>query len=333
MGSVVGKTRASGAETWTLVQIPDTQRLAANNPTAYNNLIQWIVDNKVTEDIRMVMHLGDYCNNGASATEWGRVDTAMNRLHGEVPFIHNSGNHDYDDDAKGGVYTRLETNWDAVFPESDWTGYDWYVDCYNNVTTNMAAKLEIGGIKYLFIALEFFPRAAVFTWAANVIANNPADRIIMTTHAMLDPDRLFMTEDRPSGGGGQAGNPKYYSVCNYSENADCKTGQEIFDEFVSNYNVVLIGSGHDVASADVESGYGVSGQSAFASRRDVVGGKPINSHLFNYQNISANSYANSAYLRLYRFDHSDNTVAVETYNPVQDTNLTDAQNQFEFIIY
>lgn len=322
------KNKPFDNSTWTLVVIPDTQRLAANNPTAMNNMAQWIVDNKDTEDIRMVMHLGDYCNLGSSSTEWSRVDTAWNRLHGEVPFVHCAGNHDYDDDAKGS-YSRKETFWDATFPESDWTGYDWYIDSYNSITTNMAAKLQIGQYSYLFLTLEFHPRQAAMDWAQSVIDNNPTDRIILTTHTLTDPEARYAGEDRPVDGTGQAGQPQYYGVCNFSTDADCKTGQEIYDELISrNPNIILACSGHDVVGSAPDSINGVPGQSAFSKRVDVVGGNNVNVHLFNYQNASASTYANSAYFRIYRFSHDGKTCSVETYNPVQDTNHTDSENQF-----
>ena len=79
---------AADQETWTLVVIPDTQRLAPNNATAYNSLIQWIVDNKTTEDIQMVMHVGDLVNLGSSSAEWNVAETAMDRLHDAYAVRH-----------------------------------------------------------------------------------------------------------------------------------------------------------------------------------------------------------------------------------------------------
>lgn len=316
--------------TWTLCVIPDTQRLAANNPTAYNTMMQWIVDNATTEDIRMVMHVGDYCNLGSSSTEWSRTDTAVNRLHGNVPFIHCAGNHDYDDDAKG-TYSRKTTNWEAVFPYTDWTSYDWYIGSYENITTNMAATLQIGQYSYLFLTSEFWARQDAMDWAQTQIDDNPTDRVIWITHALTAPDGNFETDASDGTVGGQAGVPQFYGVCNFSTDADCKTGVELRDEFLKvNENIILACCGHDVAGSDVPAGQGTVGQTAYSKTTVTTYGNTINTHLFNYQNASANTYANSAYLRLYKFDHSDNTCDVTTYNPVQDTNLTDAQNQFTF---
>jgi hypothetical protein len=308
-------------ETWTLVIIPDTQRLAPNNPTAYNNMMQWIVDNKETEDIRMVMHLGDYANNGASATEWGRVDTAMNRLHEVVPFIHCAGNHDYDDDGQGATYERAtSTYWETVFPASDWSSYDWYVDEYDGVTTNQAATLTIGETKYLFLALEIFPRTAVIAWANSTITSVNPDRIILATHMLVTDLGAHQTDDREDD---NANPPSDYSFCDYRADADCASGAELYSSFISQHdNIIVAFNGHDLSLTLGDSGY--------ARRVDTVNGKSINQHFFNFQNVSSSSYAGSAFLRLYRFNHAGRQVSVETYNPVTDTNLTDGENQFTF---
>tara|TARA_R110000851_G_scaffold2066_1_gene7866 strand:+ start:584 stop:1615 length:1032 start_codon:yes stop_codon:yes gene_type:complete len=314
---------------WTLAVIPDTQRLAPNNATAYNSMMQWLVDESGTEGIEMVIHLGDFANNGASNSEWNVVETAMDRLHtNSIPWIACAGNHDYDDDGQG-TYSRKETKWNGKFPESQWNGKSYFIDSYNNITTNMAAKKTIGTTSFLFLTLEFQPRAAVLTWAQGIIDANVTDKIILATHTLTDPEALYATEDTNAGGTGQAGQPQYYGVCNFSTDGDCKTGQEIYSEFiVNNDNIILACSGHDVVGAGApDDSQGVRGQSAFSKRVDTVGGNPVNVHLFNYQNVSANSYANSAYIRLYRITNSG-SFTVETYNPVRDTNLTDGENQF-----
>lgn len=303
--------------TWTLAVIPDTQRLAPNNATAYNDLIQWIVDNETTEDIRMVIHLGDYVNNGASSSEWNVAETAMERLlNNDIPLIHCAGNHDYDDDGMGTYSRKTATYWETKFPASDWSGYSWYVDEYENITTNQAATITVGNTKYLFLTLEIFPRAGVFSWANGIITAQSPDRIIVGTHMMVNEDGDLQVYDGDS--------PDIYGICNNSTSGDCATGADIYNDFIAQHeNIILVCNGHDVDTT-------YSNERAHAIRTSTVNGKTINQHLFNFQNDSSNSYADSAYLRLYKFDHSDNSCDVTTYNPVQDTNHTDSENQFTF---
>lgn len=301
-------------QTWTLAVIPDTQRLARDNPTAFNNMVQWLVDNKDTEDIRMVMHLGDMVDDGGSTTEWSRADTALSRLHGEIPWITLAGNHDYDDDGAGSTYERDETNLANYFPASEWASYDWYIDEYNGVVSNQAATLTLGGVKYLFLSLEIFPRSAVLTWAENIITAQNPDRIILGTHMFLLPDGTPQEYGDSSGGG----SPEFYSFCDYRTDADCTSGKDLYDNFISQHdNIILVMNGHDISATTPGEGW--------SRRTTTVNGNTINQHFFNYQNLSGND---RAWLRLYRFDQSDNTCDVETYNPVTDSNKTDSGNQF-----
>lgn len=315
---------------WSFVVVPDTQRLAPNNPTAYNDLIQWIVDEVEGENvnnIKMVVILGDIVNNGASSSEWAVAETAIARLHGVVPFIMMAGNHDYDDDGQG-TYSRKEEFWKAAFPHSDFTGYDWYLGSYNNVTTNMAAQIQVGQYRYRFIGTEFWPRDAALTWAKNLADASEYDRLIWGTHALIAVDSNYETDDPADTSGGQGGVPLHYGVCNDSADGDCKTGLEMYNEFISQQNRMLFAfCGHEVKDHPT-SANGIGGQSAFARRTETVGGNPVSVQLLNYQNMSGNTYADSAYLRIVKIDHALNSYDIETYNPVRDTNLTDAQNQF-----
>ena len=312
--------RATDRETWTLAVIPDTQRLAPNNPTAYNALVQWIVDNKTIEDIRMVMHLGDIVNNGASNTEWTRADAALSRLHGEVPWLLTAGNHDYDDDGQGQTYQRAVTKWDSKFPESDWTGYSWYIDSYNNQTQNMAGTLTIGTKKYLFLTLELYPRAGAVAWAETIITAQSPDRIILSTHMLVTDFGLHATDTREDV---SASLPQDYSICDNRADADCMNGDDIYANFISSHsNIILTVNGHDL---DID----LSGE-GYAKREDTVGGNVVNQHFFNYQNLRGSSYQQSAVLRLYKFNHTNNSCAVTTYNPVTGVSKTDSENQFTF---
>lgn len=316
---------------WTLCVIPDTQRLAPNNPTAYNTMMQWVVDNYATENMEMVIHLGDYVNSAGSSSEWSAVDTAVNRFHtNNIPFIHCAGNWDYD---AGNTDTTRSTSsyWEPTFPASDWSSYDWYVDEYNGVTTNQAAVKTIGNYRYLFLTLEVWPRAAVLTWADDIIKSQGVDRIILGTHALTRPDGSYEPYGEGNEGGGQGGGPDDYGFCDSSSSTKCSSGVELYDNFISNHkNMILVCNGHDVKTQNNAIGEGTPNETAYSTRTDTVDGKTINTHLFNYQNDSSNNYADAAYLRLYRFNHLTHTCSIETYNPVQDTNLTDGENQFTF---
>lgn len=308
---------------WTMVMIPDTQHLAHANSQAYNDLIQYVVDQKTTENIGFVLHVGDIVDNGTVASQWSVADTALSGLTGQIPHLIGIGNHDYDDDAMGVVYDRLTTQFNALFSLNDIQNEGWFFDSYPTGTTeNTAGGIIVDGVKYLFLNLEFDARQAAVDWADSVITASNPDRIIVSTHSYILADANSDAIHHPDG---QGDGPWRYSVCNYSDDADCHSGEELWQGFISQHdNIVLVVSGHDVD----ENTPGAT--EAYARRVDTVNGKPINQHLANYQNRTGSSYADSAFLRLYEFDESANTVDVTTYNPVLSTSLTDPENQFTF---
>ena len=81
---------------FSIVVIPDTQWYAQNNSPIFEAQTQWIIDNRVTENIIYVAHLGDLkddlsCDNiildpGPPVfTEWDYVEQALDLL--ETPSI------------------------------------------------------------------------------------------------------------------------------------------------------------------------------------------------------------------------------------------------------
>lgn len=299
--------------TWTLAVIPDTQRLAANNASAYNALAQGVL----TSNPSFFLQVGDIVNHGGIAGQWAVADTALSRLYA-IPGLIGTGNHDYDDDAQGPTYIRDSDSFNALFNISDIQQKDWFFSSWpENKTDNTAGGLVINGQKYLFLNLEFFPRTGAVSWAKNIIASTTPDRIIMSTHMYIDQ---YGNHESDTALGDTADK---YSVCNYSANADCHSGQELWENLVSQYpEFVLVVNGHDLTNGAAGFGY--------ATRTDEVAGELVHQHFFNYQNMSGNNYADSAFYRTYTFNEVNDTVSVETYNPVTNTYLTDPENSFTF---
>ena len=315
--------------TWTLAVIPDTQRLAANNASAYNTLMQYIVDEYNAGNIDFMIHLGDVVNTGGNSTQWGVAETAMDRLRtNDVEFLMTAGNWDYDS-GNSDANRSTSTYWESAFPHSYWSAKSWHIESYQDITTNQCAIKTFGNKRYLFLTLEVWARPAVLSWADRMIAENPADRIIVATHGLTEPRGTFMPDNAGTDNWGQGGSPDKYGICGLSADGNCSSGEEIRDNFLSKHeNIILTMCGHDVAFGS--NGQGTDAETAFSKTTLTVNSKTNNVHLFNYQNDLSNSYADSAFMRLYTFDHSDNSCDVVTYNPVQDSSLTDSENQFSF---
>lgn len=308
---------------WTLIVIPDTQRLVANNSSALTTMVDHI-DGLSPE---FILHVGDIVNNGASSAEWSTASTSFDAFQDNA-ILYGIGNHDYDDDAQGASTDRdttpLSTAFNSFWPISRINTQNWFVDSYpTNKTENSAAGIVVDGVRYLFLSIEMFPRQAAVDWADAVIASTSPDRIIVTTHMNLTPDGS--NQNYADLQGGQGDSPEAYSVCGDATTTDCMSGEEFYNNFISqNEKIVLVVNGHDLANTTGANG--TQSESAFAKRTETINGKLVHQNLVNFQNVSANTYADSAYYRNYTF--SGNTIDVTTYNPVQDTSLTDAENQF-----
>ena len=287
-----GGTRSmrKASDGWTLAFIPDPQKLSTNGDGNYDDLIQYVVDQKQARNIKMVLQIGDSVDRGNSNSQWAIADAAMSILDGKLPYLVSIGNHDYDDD-KGIV--RAATRFDAAYPIASFRNTNHFIDDVypTNSTHNTAARITVGSYQYLFINIEHLPRTDAIAWANSIATNygGSADYIIVATHNLLDP----------------SGNRE----------ADAEL-TALWDNFLSQHSKIrLVLCGH------------VGGTGGVVSRRtDGL----VHQHMLNYQTDTGNNFNNSALVRFYHFNQSNHQVAVTTYNPITDTSLTDSQNQFTF---
>ena len=89
---------------------------------------------------------------------------------------------------------------------------------------NYYTLFEAGGVDWMVLSLELWPRTAVVDWARSVVAAHPTHNVIVVTHMYLNGDGTIST----SNGGYGANSPKY-----------------LYDRLVSQYaNVRFVFSGH-----------------------------------------------------------------------------------------
>ncbi len=50
----------------------------------FNAQMQYIVDQRVSENMAFVTHVGDVVNTGSNATEWANADAAYDILEGRI---------------------------------------------------------------------------------------------------------------------------------------------------------------------------------------------------------------------------------------------------------
>ena len=296
---------------FTVVVLPDTQYYSESYPAILNSQMQWIVNNAGAMNIQLVLGLGDIVNNGGSSTQWTTADAAYKKLDAaHIPYFAPLGNHDYDANNPSGR-TSATNNFNRYFGPSRYTNTTYWSTPYwqgsypTGSNENFYGSVTINGQQYLIIALEFYPRDASLSWAAQVIQNNPGAQVIITTHAYeyFDNTRVSACNSFDA---------QYYGL-----GAD-NDGDAMWTKLVRQYNnISLVLSGHEVRGA---------GQDATGHRSDLgTNGNLVNQILSNYQNVTNGG---NGYLRIMKFHPSSDTIDVLTYSPYLNSFLTDAGNQF-----
>jgi len=244
--------QAAPTAPWSVVLVPDPQYMAAvavcsNQPTSYDGLIGWIVENRLLAvnglplNVKAAISVGDCVNSadpeyGAqaliAAAAWSRLDAAG--IHRQmVP-----GNHDW---VYGGGFgfVRDDAHLDAL-----WTGSNpfsarsralalgsgmklagssdmaYWGGSYSSTGANTFTTMHIGDRRILLIGLEFFPRSEVLNWAKNVHDAHPYHECWITTHSYLsdqpntssDPDNPSNRAARGTGGAGNCWGPDAYAM-------------------------------------------------------------------------------------------------------------------------
>jgi hypothetical protein len=296
---------------FSIVVLPDTQYYSESYPAILNSQTQWIVNNATTLNIQLVLGLGDIVNNGGSSTQWTTADAAYKKLDAaHIPYFAPLGNHDYDANNPGGR-TSATNNFNHYFGPSRYTNASYWSTPYwqgsypSGSNENFYGFVTINGQQYLVLALEFYPRDASLSWAAQVIQNNPGAQVIIITHSYeyFDNTRVSACNSFDA---------QYYGL-----GAD-NDGDAMWTKLVRQYkNISLVLSGHEVRGA---------GQDATGHRSDLgTNGNLVNQILSNYQNMTNGG---NGYLRIMKFHPSSDTIDVLTYSPYLNSYLTDSGNQF-----
>jgi hypothetical protein len=302
--------RAQSGADFTMVALPDTQYYSESYPNILTSQMQWIVNNAASLNVKAVLGLGDIVNNGSSATEWTNADSAYKLLDAaHIPYFAAIGNHDYDNNNPPGR-TSATTQFNKFFGpmryrSSYWSTPYWLSSFPANSNENFYGVVNINGQPYLIMALEFYPRDSVLTWAAQVIQSNADKQVIITTHAYeyFDNTRVSSCNSFDA---------QYYGL-----GAD-NDGDSMWAKVMRQYsNITMVLSGHEIRGA---------GQDAAGHRMDLgVHGNLVNQILSNYQNVTNGG---NGYLRIMKFHPSSDTIDVSTYSPYLNSFLTDSTNQF-----
>ena len=272
--------------------IPDTQQEAQviwqGNPRPLNDMrlsdrTQWLVNNKNNLNLKFVLHSGD-------VTSWGERDphqydvasNAMQRLEAAgIPYVLSVGNHDTRAVCAGGSACTNEKTWITVRELPLFNNY--FHQRFGNMAgqyelgnlSNVYSLFEAGGLKWMVLWLELWPRTDVINWAGRIVAEHPEHNVILVTHAYLKGDVNGYIST--SNGGYGANSPQF-----------------LFDNLVKKYrNIRFVFSGHEgtPAASRVDTGSNGNKIASFMQAFHATGAyNPVRIVTINTENESITTY-------------------------------------------
>ena len=194
--------------------IGDTQIINDDYPDDYHKIYDYVLDNRESKNIQMVIGLGDIVNNN-QIFEWFRTHEQFSRIQqAGLPHVPIRGNHD------------TSTNYNAFITEFVENEID---GSYTDLNIHNTYQLHtIGGVNYLILALDYGPSDKVLEWANTVCEQHPDYNVIVAIHLYLN---------RAGEHAGMSSTEIEYRAQN--------CGEDIWNKLVSKQkNIVMVLSGH-----------------------------------------------------------------------------------------
>ena len=170
--------------------------------TYLKDMIDWILNNREERKIEYIFELGDtvdtlttYSDSDRNPQEWVKAKTQLKRLYDAegkaiIPHTIVRGNHD---DEKG--YHKYICTEDYQAQMDGFFYDDQKPLTLGNSMSNSYRKIQIGGHKYLMMGLDYHADDSVIAWANNVISSNPDYKVIISIHAYLNSQGMFVYDD------------------------------------------------------------------------------------------------------------------------------------------
>ena len=243
--------------------LPDTQQeVLSAGDSRFRNRTNWLVTNRTALDLRFVTHSGDVVNwDTPDHAQYVIAREAMRPLEtARIPYSLAIGNHDTQATGPGGsardpARTRELVRDTGVFNQFFTAGqFGGVAGRFEpGKVDNSFSTYQAGGVQWLVLTLELWPRAQAVTWARSVVAAHPRHNVVVVTHDYLD-------------GNGNIGQGSGYGAT---------SPQYLYDNLIKQYaNIRLVFSGHT----------GIAGQ-----RTDTgVNGNRIHSFLQTFHSNSTN---------------------------------------------
>jgi hypothetical protein len=288
--------REKDSSFWTLIVLSDTQYYTKDSEWdkgIFSGQTQWIVDNRESLNIQMVLSAGDIVEDGAIEEQWTRADTALTTLiDANIPYMPTPGDHDHVDQWEDGSLSLFT----STFPESRFSDNPWWGGAYDYTNSSHYVLLTIGLNDYIFIGLDFCPDDNELEWANELLSQYDDRKAIFITHGLMDDTGDFYA----TGDCGRYNGESFF----------------IWDKLVSRHdNLNLALSGH-MHRSDGE----------YQRTDDNFNGIPVHLAVSDYQSRPPD--AGNGLLRIMKFFPASNEIKVQTYSTYYDAFETDEDSEF-----
>jgi hypothetical protein len=297
-------TQPADGDVFRVVVLPDTQVYSWGFPEVFRSQTEWIAKNAKSMNIVFVSHVGDVVDGGGSPAQWANAGAAMQVLdEADVPYGILPGNHDW---ARTGDRTTNLNQYLRHFGPKRFKGRDWYGGFMPDRPGNSFQLFSGGSMTFLHIALEWrhdfntSPDLGVLEWANEVVARHPGLPTIVTTHEDL-------RDAEPDGTGGGVMAP----------------GKLLFDDLIrDNSQVFLVLSGHNHFGPNR-----INGDGEWRTITKNAAGQDVHRLMTTFQDWrpAERPSGGEGFLRILTFDVAAGRVHVQTYSPLRDEFLKDAE--------
>ncbi len=179
---------------FTIAVYPDTQQeVFGDSYKRFLNRSDYLVANRAKLDLRYVTHTGDVVNwDTADHAQYKVARSSMQRLQqAKIPYSLSIGNHDSQATGVGGsardarrtrALMRDTTTFNTYL---DGQGMDLEGSYERGKIDNSYHVFTAGGVGWMVLNLELWPRPGAVKWAQKVVAAHPKHNVIIVTHAYL----------------------------------------------------------------------------------------------------------------------------------------------------
>lgn len=185
---------------FTIAVIPDSQNeVSSQARQSFEDRAGWLVANRASLDLRRVIHTGDVVSwDTPDHYQFVKAKTGFDKLNtANIPWNASVGNHDTAAVCPGGSACFGNPSYPGSPPASvglrDTRTFNTYLNRQSINGQFEAGKVDnsyglfsAGGVQWMVLNLEAWPRTAVVNWAKGVVSANPKANVILSTHMFTD---------------------------------------------------------------------------------------------------------------------------------------------------